>query len=262
MISWVDSHCHLQERYLPEDDSGAVESLLRARSAGIDAVVCVGTDMSTSTQAVALAHHRVDDKDLPVVRAVVGLHPHEGEEDLHWLRSILDARDPLVVGVGECGLDYHYDTAPREAQCRSFAAQIALAHEYDVALVIHARDAWDDLFAVLGSEGVPSETVLHCFTGGPDEASRLVEIGLTISFSGIITFKNADDVRAAAAAVPLDRLLLETDSPFLAPVPHRGQTNEPARVGVVGAAIAKVRGQSEEEVAAATSASAARIFRL
>ena len=262
MSTWVDSHCHLQERYLPgEDGADALEALRRARAAGVEAVVCVGTDEATSRQAVALAADQRGD-DLPTLRAVVGLHPHEGYEDLRWLASILDDGDPAVVGVGECGLDYHYDNAPREAQRRSFAEQIAMAHEHDLALVIHARDAWDDLFDVLACEGVPTETVLHCFTGGPSEAARLVSLGITVSFSGIVTFKNADDLRASVAEVPLERLLIETDSPFLAPVPHRGQPHEPALVPLVGAAIAAVRDQSDDLVATATSANAARIFRL
>ena len=128
--------------------------------------------------------------------------------------------------------------------------------------MIHARDAWDDLFSVLDSEGVPAETVLHCFTGGPREAERCVELGLTVSFSGIVTFKNAQDIREAAIGVPLDRLLVETDAPFLAPVPHRGATNEPSWVSLVGAAVAAAQGRDPQEVAAATTANAARIFRL
>ena len=137
-----------------------------------------------------------------------------------------------------------------------------MAHERELALIIHARDAWDDLFAVLDAEGVPPRTVLHCFTGGPQEAAGCVERGLTVSFSGVITFKNAGDVREAAAVVPLDALLVETDSPFLAPVPHRGQPNEPALVPVVGAAVAAAKGLDAAEVAVASSATARRIFQL
>ena len=139
-----------------------------------------------------------------------------------------------MVAVGECGLDYYYEHSPRPAQRAAFAAQIALAHAHGLALVIHARDAWDDLFDVLESEGVPERTILHCFTGGPDELDRCVRAGMFVSFSGIITFKNAGDVRQAAARCPLDRLLVETDSPFLAPVPHRGRPNEPSLLPLVG----------------------------
>ena len=151
-------------------------------------------------------------------------------------RAVVRDGDGSLVAVGECGLDYHYEHSPREAQRAAFAAQIALAHEYGLALVIHARDAWDDLFDVLAAERVPERTVLHCFTGGPDEVDRCLRAGMYVSFSGIVTFKNAADVRAAAARCPLERLLVETDSPFLAPVPHRGRTNEPSYLPFVGEA--------------------------
>jgi len=163
----------------------------------------------------------------------------------------------VLVAIGECGLDYHYDRSPRDVQRTVFAEQIAMARSYDLALVIHVREAWDDLFAVLGSEGVPDRTVLHCFTGGPVEARRCLDAGMFVSFSGIVTFKNAPEVREAAALCPLDRLLVETDSPFLTPVPLRGKPNEPAFVPLVGAAVAGVKGIDAAEVAS-TSARAAR----
>jgi TatD DNase family protein len=144
--------------------------------------------------------------------------------------------------VGECGLDYHYEHSPRDVQRDVFARQIALAHAHRLPLVIHTRAAWDDTFAILDREGVPERTVFHCFTGGPLEAEACVARGAWLSISGIVTFKNADDVRAAVAVTPLDRLLVETDSPFLAPVPHRGQRNVPAHVGLVGAAVALQKG--------------------
>ena len=153
-----------------------------------------------------------------------------------------------MVAVGECGLDYFYEHSPRQAQRAAFAAQIALAHRHGLALVIHARDAWTDLFDVLAAEGVPERTVLHCFTGGPDEVERCLRAGMYVSFSGIVTFKNASDVREAAARCPLDRLLVETDSPFLAPVPHRGRTNEPSYLPFVGEAIAAIKGCTVDEV--------------
>ena len=165
--------------------------------------------------------------------------------------------DGAVVAVGECGLDYYYEHSPRPAQREAFAAQIALAHLHGLTLVIHARDAWDDLFDVLAAEGVPERTVLHCFTGGPDEAARCLRAGMFVSFSGIVTFKNASDVRAAAALCPLDRLLVETDSPFLAPVPHRGRPNEPALLPLVGATVAGVKGCAVEEVAERSAIAAA-----
>ena len=162
--------------------------------------------------------------------------------------------------MGECGLDYFYEHSPRDAQREAFAAQIALAHRHGLPLVVHARDAWDDLFDVLSSEGVPERTVLHCFTGGPDDARRCLDAGMLLSFSGIVTFKNAEPVRDAARLCPLDRLMVETDSPFLAPVPHRGQRNEPGFVPLVGAFVAQLKGldparlaESSWSLAAATS---------
>jgi TatD DNase family protein len=171
-------------------------------------------------------------------------------------------RDPVVVAVGECGLDYYYEHSPRAEQRSAFAAQIQLAHECGLALVVHTRDAWDDTFDILRSEGPPARWVLHCFSGGPDEATRGLDMGAMLSFSGIVTFKNADDIRAAAALCPLDRILVETDSPYLAPVPHRGQPNQPAWVPFVGAKVAEVRGVDAETIEAATWANTAAVFGL
>ena len=139
-----------------------------------------------------------------------------------------------MVAVGECGFDYHYEHSPRAAQRDAFAAQVELARRYDLTLVVHSRDAWDDTLDVLRAAGPPQRTVLHCFTGGPDEARRCLDLGAFLSFSGIVTFKGAQDVRDAAALCPLDRLMVETDAPFLAPVPHRGKQNRPAWVVAVG----------------------------
>jgi TatD DNase family protein len=167
-----------------------------------------------------------------------------------------------VVGVGECGLDYHYDHSPRPVQRQAFAAQVELAVDLDLALVVHTREAWDDTFEILAAAGPPRRWVLHCFSGGPTEATRGLEMGAMLSFSGIVTFKSADDVRAAAAACPLDRLLVETDSPYLAPVPYRGRPNSPALVPVVGAAVAATRGIPADAVEVATWTNTAALFRL
>ena len=168
--------------------------------------------------------------------------------------TIVDLLDtPGIVAVGEAGLDYYYDHSPREVQQRVFAEQIQLANDHGLALVIHSRDAWDDTFAVLADAGVPERTVFHCFTGGPDEARRALDIGATLSFSGIVTFKGAPEVQAAAAICPLDRLLVETDSPYLAPIPHRGQPNRPAWVPHVGQFIADLRDVPVADVARATT---------
>jgi TatD DNase family protein len=243
---WVDSHCHLD----PVADVAAV--VADARAAGVTHLVNVGTDVASSRAAieVAAAHDRV--------WATVGVHPHDAAGGIDGLEQLLGA--PGVVAVGECGLDYHYDHSPRADQRRVFAEQIALAHRHHLALVIHTREAWDDTFDVLQAEGVPDVVVMHCFTGGPDEARRSLDLGAHLSFSGIVTFPSAPEVRAAAALCPADRLLVETDSPYLAPVPNRGRANRPAWVGLVGALVAEVRSMSVDDVAAVTSHNALAAF--
>lgn len=250
-LAWADSHCHLQ---MLDDADAAVE---RARAAGIVSMVCVGTDLESSRRAIDLAARHHD------VRATVGLHPHDAWKlgaEWEMLESLVHA--DVVVGVGETGLDFHYLHSPAEEQEASFRLHIRLAKHFDKALVVHARDAWDDTFRILSEEGAPARTVLHCFTGGPTEAARAVQLGAWLSFSGILTFAGADDVRAGAAATPLDRLLVETDAPFLAPVPHRGRDNEPALVGVVGEALAAALGRPAEEVSGATVANTSTVFGL
>jgi len=186
---------------------------------------------------------------------------------LYWITGGTDGLVDLlglgdVVAVGECGLDYHYDHSPRPEQRRVFAAQIGLAHETGLTLVVHSRSAWDDTFAILASEGVPERTILHCFTGGVPEAERALEAGAYLSFSGIVSFPKAREVHEAAEHCPADRLLVETDAPLLAPVPLRGRPNSPANVPLVGAALAAVRGSTPQEVAAITTANARRVFGL
>jgi TatD DNase family protein len=166
-----------------------------------------------------------------------------------------------VVAVGECGLDYHYDHSPRPVQREVFAAQVELARQHGLALVVHSREAWDDTVDLLGGTE-DLRVVMHCFTGGADEARRCLDLGAHLSFSGIVTFPNAEDVRQAARLCPSDRLLVETDAPFLAPVPHRGRPNRPAWVSVVGTAVAEVRGEPVEEVAERTTTNARRLFSL
>ncbi|MDQ2724347.1 MAG: TatD family hydrolase [Actinomycetota bacterium] len=227
-----------------------------ARAAGVTRLVTVGTDAAQSARAAQVA------RDHDGVWATVGLHPHKADAGLDAVVGVLDGTGPEVVAVGECGLDYYYDHADRSAQRAMFAAQIALATERDLALVIHTRDAWADTFDILAGTGVPQRTIFHCFTGGTDEARRCLDLGAWLSFSGIVSFKTADDVRAAAALCPLDRVLVETDSPYLAPVPHRGKPNRPALVPLVGAALATAMGRPVAEVEAATWANTAAAFRL
>jgi TatD DNase family protein len=248
-MAWIDSHAHLQY------DGVGLDAVARARAAGVERLVCIGTDATTSAAAIELAASAG-----PGIWATVGLHPHDASLGADTLEGLWDAA--RVVAVGECGLDYHYDHSPRPQQRLAFAAQVGVAHTRGLALVVHTRDAWDDTFAILASEGVPERTIIHCFTGGPREAERCLGLGAFVSFSGIITFRNAADVRAAALLCPLDRLLVETDAPFLAPVPHRGQPNEPAWVPLVGAAVAEARGVSVGVIEQCSWTNAERAFRL
>ena len=246
---WADSHCHLQYEGITDD------AVARAAEAGVGRIICVGTDAPQSAKAIEVARAHPGS-----VWATVGLHPHDASEGVDGIIGLLDA--PEVVGIGECGLDYHYDHSPREVQREAFAAQVTLAHEHGLALVIHTREAWDDTLDILGAVGVPERTVFHCFTGGPTEARRCLDLGADLSFSGIVTFKTAGDVRDAAALAPLDRVLVETDAPYLTPVPHRGTPNGPAYVALVGAAVAAAKGLPVADVEAATWANTAALFHL
>jgi TatD DNase family protein len=249
MAGWVDSHCHVHSA----DDVDA--QLMRAQDAGVEWMVSVGTDLPTSQQAMDLAARQ------PNVRATVGLHPHDASKlAVEWEMLEALARTEECVGVGEAGFDLYYEHSPREEQEVAFRFQTRLATRLGKALIIHSRDAWDDTFRVLEDEGVPDRTVFHCFTGGPAEARRALGLGCWLSFSGIVSFKNAGDLRAAAAIVPPDRLLVETDSPYLAPEPYRGKPNEPAYVTAVGAALAAARGGDAAEIAALTRANALTVF--
>lgn len=252
-MPWTDSHCHVPYE-------GVDENVIdEARAAGVTRLITVGTDAEQSALAVDVARRHAG------VWATVGLHPHDAKEGVDTLLPVLEdaARTPgAVVAIGECGLDYHYDHSPRDVQREAFAAQIALAKQHDLALVIHTREAWDDTFDILKAEGTPSRTVFHCFTGGQAEAERCVALGASLSFSGIVSFKAADDVREAAAWCPSDRLIVETDAPYLAPVPHRGKKNSPAFVPYVGEAVAAARGERAEDVEAVTWRNAERLFHL
>ena len=247
---WYDNHCHLQAF---ADPAAIVDD---ARASGVTEMLCVGTDLATSRRAVELAHEFA-----PAVFASVGLHPHDAsrlDEEAVGLLALLD--DDRVLAVGEAGFDLHYNHSTHAEQERAFRWQIRLAHAYGMPLVIHTREAWSDTFRVLDDEGVPPRLVFHCFTGGVAEARGALERGAMLSFSGIVSFKGADDVRAAAAITPPERMLVETDAPFLAPVPHRGEENRPAYVVQVGAALAAASGRAEEEMSALTRENARRFF--
>ncbi len=249
----TDDHCHLG--HLDLLDAGALRAALdEAATAGVTRMIDVGTDVADSTAAAdrAAAH--------PEVWATAGVHPHEARHGTDGLEELLTRAE--VRAVGECGLDYHYDHSPRDSQRAVFATQVELAHRHDRALVIHTREAWDDTFAVLAEVGVPERTVFHCFTGGAAEAERALALGAHLSFSGIVTFPSADDVRDAARLCPDDRILVETDAPFLTPVPHRGQPNHPSLVALVGAKVAEVRDQDPAHIAEVTWANATRVYEL
>lgn len=247
-MPWTDSHCHI-----PYEGVG-VEAIAAAQAAGVARLVTIGTDAERSAAAIEVA--RTHDG----VWATVGLHPHDAVQGVDSLVPLLDA--PEVVAIGECGLDYHYEHSPRAVQKEAFAAQIQLARERDLALVIHTRAAWDDTWAILDAEGTPERTVFHCFSGGAAEARLALDRGAYLSFSGIVTFKNATDVREAAALCPLDRLLVETDAPYLAPVPHRGQPNTPAWLPAVGAGVAAAKGVLVEDVETSSWEAAERVLGL
>jgi TatD DNase family protein len=248
---WVDNHCHIDS----ETDAAAVVDA--ALAAGVVAMISVGTDVAGSRRCLALANGSER------VWSTAGVHPHDAAGGIDGLHEVVAAGvEGRLVAVGECGLDYHYDHSPREAQREVFAQQIALAHEFALPLVIHTRDAWDDTFAILAAETMPERTVFHCFTGGPREAARCLELGALLSISGIVTFPSAQELRDAVELAPLERIMVETDSPYLTPVPHRGRRNQPALVGLVGAEVARLHGRGAPEVARLTTATATAFYGL
>jgi|TARA_Y100000590_G_scaffold105482_1_gene119998 TatD DNase family protein len=246
MIEWFDNHCHLPEN--PE------EEILRARKELVVGFVNVGTDLETSRMAKEKA------KIFSDVWSTAGVHPHEARKGIEGIKDLL--KDSNVVAVGEAGLDYHYDHSPREDQNRVFAEHIEMAHTSNLPLVIHTREAWEETFKILDSEGVPESTVFHCFTGGKDEAKECLKRGAYLSFSGIITFKKSELLREAASECPLDRAMIETDSPYLTPVPFRGKKNEPANVVLVGKELANLQDKPLEEIASATTQNALDFYGL
>jgi TatD DNase family protein len=254
----IDTHCHLD---FPDFAAELPEVLGRARAAGVVAMICIGSgrDLGTAHAAVALAGREPD------VFAAVGIHPHDvaGMTEETWRVLGELARAPRVVGIGETGLDFYYDHSPRDAQRAAFRRFIGLARAVLRPVICHIRDAHQEAAQILAEEGAAEVGgVIHCFSGGPADAARYLDLGLHLSLSGIVTFKNAQPIRDAAAMAPLDRLMVETDAPYLAPVPHRGKRNEPAFVTHTLAHLAEVRGLSLAETAAATTANARRLFAL
>jgi TatD DNase family protein len=258
-VTLVDSHAHLDFEDFRGDIDGVVD---RARSAGVERIVAIGLWRAPGDfgNALELARSRPE-----VFAATAGIHPHECAQvpEADWEESARLAADPAVVAVGETGLDYHYDLSPREAQRESFRRSIRIAHAVGKPLVIHVREADPDCAAVLREEGIPAAGgVIHCFTGDWESARTYLDLGLHISVAGIVTFKAADAIRDAVRRIPRDRLLVETDSPFLAPVPFRGRRNEPAHVVHVAARVAELWGATAEEVAAVTTGNVRRLFHL
>ena len=256
----IDSHCHLADDAFEADLEGVVD---RARSTGLSGALCI-IDLTNPTEIQRLARVR---ELWPEVRCAAGVHPHQAgryAEDIDAVESqVRDAVDSLdgLRAVGEIGLDYHYDFAPRELQQTVFRRQVALARELSLPVVIHTREADDDTVRILRDEGQAAvRGVFHCFTGDAGLARQALDLGFHVSFSGIVTFRGATQICEAAAVVPADRLLAETDAPYLAPVPHRGKRNEPAWVAHVIETLGDVRNESAGDVARATTASVASLF--
>ena len=247
-MTLVDSHCHLNYKGLVEDQQAV---LARAREAGVSAFLNISTRQSEWDAVVATAEREPD------VWASIGIHPHEADQhaDLGEAALLEAADHPRVIGLGETGLDYYYDKSDRAVQQALFRTHIAVSRKTGLPLIIHTRDAEDDTVAILedelGKGAFPA--LIHCFTASAGFGQRVLELGLTISLSGIVTFKNARELQEFAPAVPADRLLVETDSPFLAPVPHRGRTCEPAYVADTARFMADLRGETVEELARNTT---------
>jgi TatD DNase family protein len=252
---FVDSHCHLNYKGLVEDQPAV---LARARAAGVSAMLNISTRSSEWDDVLATAE-REDD-----VTASVGIHPHEADlhPDVETQTLVARAAHPKVVGIGESGLDYYYDRSDRGRQRRSFRSHVAAARETGLPLIVHTRDAEDDTWQILSEEMEKGAypALIHCFTASRDFADKVLALGLSISISGIVTFKNARDLQATARDIPADRLLIETDSPFLAPVPHRGRPCEPAFVADTARFLAQLRGEEVEQLADATRANFFRLF--
>ena len=251
----VDSHCHLNYPKLVERQA---EVLASARAAGVTTMLNISTRESEWADIVATAERETD------VWASIGIHPHEADThpDVDTAKLVAAAAHPRVVAIGETGLDYYYDHSDRSRQQASFRAHIAAARETGLPLIIHTRDAEADTHAILAEEKARGDfpALIHCFTASADFAEKVLALGLSISISGIVTFKNAKDLQATAATIPADRLLIETDSPFLAPVPHRGRPCEPAFVADTARFLATLRGEPVEELMQGTADNFFKLF--
>jgi TatD DNase family protein len=252
---FVDSHCHLNYEGIVEDQPGV---LARARSAGVDTMLNISTRASEWDEVIGLAEREPD------VWASVGVHPHDADTHADVETALLVERGahPRVVAIGESGLDFYYDRSDRDRQRASFRSHIAASRQSGLPLIVHTRDAEEDTAAILVDEMGKGRftAVIHCFTASADFARKALDLGFYISISGIVTFKNARDLQETARQLPLERLLIETDSPFLAPVPHRGRPCEPAFVADTARFLAELRGEPLEQLAEATSANFRSLF--
>jgi TatD DNase family protein len=255
----IDSHCHLDSAEFDEDRDAVIE---RARAAGVEHMMAIGTGNGPPDLEAGL---RLAEKH-PAFYATVGIHPHDaakaGPDDFKRLTDLL--AHPKALAVGEIGLDYHYDFSPREIQKSSFIQQMEIALAAKKPIVIHTREAWDDTLALIEQHWAPHGIggIMHCFSGGPEEARRALDLGFYLSFGGILTFPKALAVQEAAKSAPRDRILLETDAPYLAPVPKRGKRNEPALMVHTARKLAELRGESYEDVCAATTENFHRLMEI
>jgi TatD DNase family protein len=251
----IDSHCHLEYKGLVEDQAGVLE---RARAAGVGGFLSISTRQREWEQVIATAERESD------VWASVGIHPHEadGHADLGEAALLAATSHPKVIAIGETGLDYYYDHSDRETQKALFRRHISVARQTGLPIIIHTRDAEDDTAAILSEEMEQGAfpALIHCFTASADFARIVLDLGLTISLSGIVTFKNAKDLQEIAAQLPEDRILVETDAPFLAPIPHRGRTCEPAFTADTARFVAGLRGQTPEALAETTTRNFFKLF--
>lgn len=252
----IDSHCHLEYKGLVEDQDAVLD---RARAAGVGGFLSISTRQREWAQVVATTERHDD------IWASVGIHPHEadGHADLGEAALLAAAEHPRVIAIGETGLDYYYDHSDRETQKELFRRHISVARETGLPLIVHTREAEEDTYAIMAEEMEKGAypALIHCFTASADFGRKVLDLGLTISLSGIVTFKNAMDLQAIAAELPEDRILVETDAPFLAPVPHRGQVCEPAFTADTARFVADLRGTSAEALAEATTRNFFNLFR-
>lgn len=256
-MSLIDSHCHLDSAEFNEDRDAVIE---RARAAGVEHMMAIGTGNGPPDLEAGI---RLADQ-YPAFYATVGIHPHDAAkataDDFKRLADLL--AHPKVLALGEIGLDYHYDFSPRDVQKSVFIDQMAIAREARKPIVIHTREAWDDTLALIEQHWAPHGIggIMHCFSGGPGEARNVLDFGFYLSFGGIVTFPKALDVQEAAKITPRDRLLIETDAPYLAPVPKRGKRNEPALMVHTARKLAELRAESYEELCSATSENFRRLL--